>query len=354
MKLEASRVYLDNVYKYFGNVKAVDGITLEIEAGKFYTLLGPSGCGKTTTLRIIAGLEEVTKGKVYIGDEDVTGLLANERDVTMVFQSYALFPHLTVYHNIAYGLKIKGYKDQEIKDMVREILDLMGLSGLENRSPRELSGGQQQRVALARSLVLRPKVILFDEPLSNLDAKLRRRMRGEIKNIQRQFGITAVYVTHDQAEAMSMSDVIVVMSQGKIQQVGDAETLYKRPANKFVADFIGEANLIPAKVKAYSKPTVKVELDGAEVEFDIDKEVAPGTEGVLVLRPEAVKLTKQKKAVEGKVKTSFYIGQVAEYLLDTPWGELSVVDYTMEEGVFPVGEKVGIKIVDRDLYFIPD
>ncbi len=354
MKLEASRVYLDNVYKYFGNVKAVDGVTLEIEAGKFYTLLGPSGCGKTTTLRIIAGLEEVTRGKVYIGDEDVTRLLANERDVTMVFQSYALFPHLTVYHNIAYGLKIKGYKENEVKDMVREILELMGLSGLENRSPRELSGGQQQRVALARSLVLRPKVILFDEPLSNLDAKLRRRMRGEIRNIQRQFGITAVYVTHDQAEAMSMSDVIVVMSQGRIQQVGDAETLYKRPSNKFVADFIGEANLVEAKVKEYKKPEVIVELDGMELSFSIDRELSPDTKGVLVLRPEAIRLTKEKTKVEGKVKTSFYVGQVAEYLLDTPWGELSVVDYTMEEGVFSVGEKVGIKVLNRDLYFIPE
>ncbi len=354
MKLEAGRVYLDNVYKYFGNVKAVNGITLEIEAGKFYTLLGPSGCGKTTTLRIIAGLEEVTKGKVYIGDEDVTRLLANERDVTMVFQSYALFPHLTVYHNIAYGLKVKGYKENEIKDMVREILELMGLSGLENRSPRELSGGQQQRVALARSLVLRPKVILFDEPLSNLDAKLRRKMRGEIRNIQREFGITAVYVTHDQAEAMSMSDVIVVMSGGKIQQIGDAETLYKRPANKFVADFIGEANLVKAKVKEYNNHNITVSLDGMDVSFEIDKEFLPGTEGVLVLRPEAIRLTKEKTNVEGAIKTSFYVGQVAEYLLDTPWGELSVVDYEMKEGVFPKGEKVGIKILDRDLYFISE
>ena len=352
MKIEASRVFLDNVYKYFGNVKAVDGITLEIEAGKFYTLLGPSGCGKTTTLRIIAGLEEVTKGKVYIGNEDVTGLLANERDVTMVFQSYALFPHLTVYHNIAYGLKVKGYKENEIKDMVREILELMGLSGLENRSPKELSGGQQQRVALARSLVLRPKVILFDEPLSNLDAKLRKRMRGEIRNIQQQFGITAVYVTHDQAEAMSMSDVIVVMSQGKIQQIGDAETLYRRPANKFVADFIGEANLVNAKVKEYNKPKIKVELDGAEIEFEIDKEFPEGTEGVLVIRPEAIKITKAKGDVEGTVKSSFYLGQLAEYLIDTPWGELSAIDYIMEEGVFPVGEKVNIKILNKDLYFI--
>ena len=354
MKIEASRVYLDNVYKYFGNVKAVDGITLEIEAGKFYTLLGPSGCGKTTTLRIIAGLEEVTKGRVFIGDDDVTGLLANERDVTMVFQSYALFPHLTVYHNIAYGLKIKGYKEQEIKDMVREILELMGLSGLENRSPRELSGGQQQRVALARSLILRPKVILFDEPLSNLDAKLRRRMRGEIRNIQQQFGITAVYVTHDQSEAMSMSDMIVVMSQGKIQQIGDAETLYRRPANKFVADFIGEANLVKGKVTSYNNGKVKIALEGTEIEFDIDKEFSPGTEGVVVIRPESIRLTKEKTGVEATVKTSFYLGQIAEYLLDSPWGELSVVDYTMEEGVFPAGEKVGIKVLNRDLYFIKE
>lgn len=354
MNLKTARVYLDNVYKYFGSVKAVDGITLEIEAGKFYTLLGPSGCGKTTTLRIIAGLEEVTKGKVYIGDKDVTKLMANERDVTMVFQSYALFPHLTVYNNIAYGLKVKGYKEDEIRKMVKDILELMGLSGLENRSPKELSGGQQQRVALSRSLVLRPKVILFDEPLSNLDTKLRRRMRGEIKNIQKQFGITSIYVTHDQSEAMSISDVIVVMSKGKIQQIGNAETLYKRPANRFVADFIGEANLVHGKVSDISDGKIKVVIDGGEVELKMDKELSPGTEGFLVIRPEAIKITKDKTPIKAKVFSSFYIGQLTEYLLDTLWGEISAVDYSMEEGVFSAGEEVYIKIIDKDLYFIAE
>ena len=355
MNSQAAHVYLKDIYKYFGDVKAVNGINLKIESGKLYTLLGPSGCGKTTTLRIIAGLEEASKGNVYIGDDDVTHLLANERDVTMVFQSYALFPHLTVYHNIAYGLKIKGYKENTIKKMVKDLLEFMGLSGLENRSPRELSGGQQQRVALARSLVLRPKVILFDEPLSNLDAKMRRKMRGEIKNIQRQFGITAVYVTHDQSEALAISDVIVVMSEGKIQQIGDGRTLYKKPANKFVADFIGDANLVPGKVSKVEGYNVEIALNGTSVTLNMDdKKVEVGTDGYLVLRPEAIRLTKEKSDIQAIVKSSFYLGQTAEYFIDTNWGELSVIDYVMEEGVFPQDEKVYLHILPRDLYFISE
>ncbi|RME65887.1 MAG: ABC transporter ATP-binding protein, partial [Caldilineae bacterium] len=233
---------LENLSKVFasrsgsGEVVAVDDVNLDIERGQFVTLLGPSGCGKTTTLRLIAGFEFPTTGRIVLDGEDIADLPPNRRDMAMVFQSYAIFPHLNVFENIAYGLRIKKLSNQEIRRQVATVLELTELTGLENRQPNQLSGGQQQRVALARALVMEPKVLLFDEPLSNLDAKLRVQMRSEIRRIQQELGITSVYVTHDQDEAMVLSDRIVVMNQGRIQQVGSAPEIYRRPANRFVAD----------------------------------------------------------------------------------------------------------------------
>ena len=230
----------------------MDDVTIDIERGQFVTLLGPSGCGKTTTLRLIAGFEFPTHGAIILDGQPIDELPPNRRDMAMVFQSYAIFPHLNVFENIAYGLKIKKLSPAEIKRKVAGVLELTELQGLENRAPNQLSGGQQQRVALARALVMEPKVLLFDEPLSNLDAKLRVQMRSEIRRIQQELGITSVYVTHDQDEAMVLSDQIVIMHKGRVQQTGSAIGIYRRPANRFVADFIGRANFLPVEVLARS------------------------------------------------------------------------------------------------------
>ncbi|WP_048152214.1 ABC transporter ATP-binding protein [Palaeococcus ferrophilus] len=238
-------VRLENVWKIFGEFEAVKDMNLEVKDGEFMILLGPSGCGKTTTLRMIAGLEEPTKGKIYVGDKLVAdpenGLFIppKDRDIAMVFQSYALYPHMTVYDNIAFPLKLRKVPKQEIDQRVREVAEMLGLSELLNRKPRELSGGQRQRVALGRAIVRRPKVFLMDEPLSNLDAKLRVKMRAELKKLQKQLGVTTIYVTHDQVEAMTMGDRVAVINQGVLQQVGSPDEVYSKPANTFVGGFIG-------------------------------------------------------------------------------------------------------------------
>lgn len=239
LRLEAASVRLDSVTKRFGAVVAVDRVTLEIPAGRLVTLLGPSGCGKTTTLRMIAGLEWPTDGRLYIGEEDVTVLPAANRSVTMVFQAYALFPHLTVFENIAYGLNVQHMHKDEIKQKVDKVLSLVHLEGYGDRAPTQLSGGQQQRVALARALIMEPKVLLMDEPLSNLDAKLRVATRVEIKRLLHRFGITAIYVTHDQTEAITLGDRIAVMRAGKIEQLGTYNEIIANPVNAFVAGFLG-------------------------------------------------------------------------------------------------------------------
>jgi len=244
----AAPIKLENVTKRFGkDVTAVDSINLDVTAGSLLTLLGPSGCGKTTILRMIAGLERATEGKIFIDSNDVTKLPANLRDVTMVFQSYALFPHMNVFGNVAYGLEVAKRPKDQIRQEVGEALEMVGLEGLGDRATNALSGGQQQRVALARALVMHPQVLLFDEPLSNLDAKLRKYVREEIRELQQNLGITTVYVTHDQEEALAISDVIVVVNKGKIEQIGSPFELYTQPANKFVADFIGSASFLKAK-----------------------------------------------------------------------------------------------------------
>jgi len=315
-------VKLENVTKKFktpdgGATVAVDNLSLAVETGKFVTLLGPSGCGKTTTLRMIAGFELPNSGRVYLDDNDVTYTPPNKRGLAMVFQSYALFPHLTVAGNVAYSLRIKKINEKEIKEKVKTVLEMVGLSGMENRYPNQLSGGQQQRVALARAIVLHPKVLLFDEPLSNLDAKLREEMRERIRELQQHLRITAIYVTHDQTEAMTMSDVIVVINHGKIEQIGAPAEIYERPANKFVADFIGRVNLLNAKLLKIESRKLKLELMGKIVSAASFS--GAGSAMALAIRPEAVEIYQEplteKTVFPGKVVKTIYLGQHVEYAI---------------------------------------
>ena len=240
--------------KRFGDVAAVDHIDLEVQDGEFFSLLGPSGCGKTTTLRMIGGFEEPTSGLIELQGEDVTWLPAYKRNVNTVFQNYALFPHLTIYENVAFGLRRKGIKDPEVKTRVSEMLELVELPGFERRKPTQISGGQAQRVALARALINKPAVLLLDEPLGALDLKLRKQMQVELKRIQQEVGITFIYVTHDQEEAMTMSDRIAVMNKGRYEQLGDPESLYERPSTRFVAGFLGISNLLPGQGRGHGRP----------------------------------------------------------------------------------------------------
>ncbi len=255
-------VEFKNVTKAYGEVKAVRNLSFTIDHGKLVTLLGPSGCGKTTTLRLIAGLEMVTEGNVFIGDKEVTRISASDRDVSMVFQSYALFPHMTVIQNVSYGLTMSRLSKEEVSEKAQDGLNLVGLTDFSKRFPSELSGGQQQRVAVARALVLEPEVLLFDEPLSNLDAKLRRRVREEIRELQQELGLTTVYVTHDQEEALAVSDRIIVMNDAIIAQEGTPRQLYEEPENLFVSDFIGDANLVKAKILSIENDEAEVNIGG--------------------------------------------------------------------------------------------
>jgi iron(III) transport system ATP-binding protein len=312
--MKAAPIRLEQVTKRFGReVVAVDKVMLEVEPGTLLTLLGPSGCGKTTTLRMIAGLERASEGKIFIDNEDVTNLPANLRDVTMVFQSYALFPHMNVFENVAYGLKVARRPQEEVKQRVLEALAMVGLEGLENRATNALSGGQQQRVALARALVLQPKVLLFDEPLSNLDAKLRHRVREEIRDLQQRLGITSVYVTHDQEEALAISDVIVVMNKGRIEQVGSPLELYTQPSNRFVADFIGSASFLNGH---YDGETVTV----GDYRFRHQQAIPAGDVTVMV-RPEAVVLAAHE-GLSAQVQSSSYLGAETDFLFETVAGEI--------------------------------
>jgi len=343
---EAARVGLEEITKRFGPVAAVDRVSLEIPAGKLVTLLGPSGCGKTTTLRMIAGLERPSSGRVFIGDEDVTPLPAANRSVTMVFQAYALFPHLSVFENIAYGLRVQRRPEDEIRRRVGEVLALVGLPGLEGRSPAHLSGGQQQRVALARALVMQPKVLLFDEPLSNLDAKLRKRVRADIRILQQELGITSVYVTHDQAEALAISDIVVVMNQGCIEQIGTPGDLYRRPASRFVADFIGEANLLPAAVE-----DGMVRVGSYRFHFR-QSGITPGA-ATLMARPEAIRVGAAGDGLPGRIRSAFFMGTFADYIIETEVGEVSVADASSVDDMHAVGAPVRLQFAPSGLYLLP-
>ncbi len=345
-QFHAIPVRLERVTKRFGAIVAVDDVTLEILPGKLVTLLGPSGCGKTTTLRMIAGLEHPTAGRVFIGGEDVTPLPASTRSVTMVFQSYALFPHLTVFENIAYGLRIMKASAAQVTQKVDQVLALVGLSGVGPRFPAHLSGGQQQRVALARALVMEPKVLLFDEPLSNLDAKLRKRVRAEIRELQQRLGITSIYVTHDQAEALALSDVIVVMNAGKVEQVGTPVELYRRPATPFVANFIGEANLLPGR---YDGSRVAV----GSYAFPFRQEGVGAGPVTVMARPEAVAVGTDGDGLPGRVRSAFFMGMTVEYLVDTAVGELNVTEPLAGRGALRVGTEVRLQFKETGLYLLP-
>jgi spermidine/putrescine transport system ATP-binding protein len=313
-------VRLDDVTKRFENVVAVDGLTLEVPHGSFFALLGPSGCGKTTTLRMIGGFEEPSEGTIFLGDSDVTGLPPYRRDVNTVFQSYALFPHLSIFENVAFGLRRRGVKGQDLRKQVTRILELVQLAGFERRKPRQLSGGQQQRIALARALVNSPRVLLLDEPLGALDLKLRKEMQLFIKALQHDLGITFIHVTHDQEEAMTMADSIAVMNAGHIEQLGSPDELYERPNTPFVARFLGVSNLLGGE--AAGDGTVRLS-DGTIVR-------APASSGrrgkvAVGIRPEKIRLgAGEDNSLAGEVRERAYIGVSTQYIMDTAHGPITV------------------------------
>jgi spermidine/putrescine transport system ATP-binding protein len=320
-------VRLDNVVKRFDDTVAVDGISLEIPHGSFFALLGPSGCGKTTTLRMIGGFEEPSEGAIYLGEQDVVGTPPYKRDVNTVFQSYALFPHMSVFDNVAFGLERRGVDKAERRGRVLEILELVDLAGRENRKPKQLSGGQQQRVALARALVNNPRVLLLDEPLGALDLKLRKQMQLELKRIQGEIGITFVHVTHDQEEAMTMADAIAVMNLGKIEQLGSPTELYERPHTAFVANFLGTSNLLEGSVEGPRSVRLG---DGTLVEVDTGGASGQVAVGV---RPEKVRLgAGLPNRLSGRVKESAYIGVATQIVVTTAVGDVSVFHQNSETG----------------------
>jgi iron(III) transport system ATP-binding protein len=312
-------IVFERVTKAFGTVRAVDDVSFAFPRGALVTLLGPSGCGKTTTLRLVAGLELPSEGRIAIEDRDVTRLAAAERRIAMVFQSYALFPHLNVLENVAYGLLVNGARKAAAEADALAMLRTLGLEGLGGRLPSELSGGQQQRVAVARALVLRPKVLLFDEPLSNLDARLRRRVREDIRDLQKRLGLSVVYVTHDQQEALAVSDLVCVMRAGRIAQMGTPAELYDDPADAFVADFMGEANVLEGEVLGPGQVAL-----GATSLRTTMRDHPPGPAQIAV-RPEAVTLTATGEGLPGRVQRAAFLGQVREYEVETAAGTLFVV-----------------------------
>ena len=335
---EPKGVRLSHISKIYTDPKtgkqfyAVKDTNLEIAPGSFVTLLGPSGCGKTTTLRMIAGFESPDEGDIILGDENINALPPNKRDTAMVFQSYALFPHYNVYDNVAYGLKLRGFSAGEIKKKVSEILSLVELTGMESRATNQLSGGQQQRVALARALVVEPGVLLFDEPLSNLDAKLRVSMRTEIRKIQKKIGITAIYVTHDQAEAMSISDQIIIMNHGEVAQMGSPREIYYHPTDRFVADFIGEANFLEAEVREKNGEHAVVCVDGHTITVSDHSKSAVGELATMVIRPEAASLA-DSGLLPCRVIVSTFMGSYQYYQAECGGKTVEVTDYN------PIGRK---------------
>lgn len=332
-------------------VKAVDNVNLDIQPGEFVTLLGPSGCGKTTILRMVAGFETLTEGEIYIGKENVARLTPDKRDTALVFQNYALFPHMNVYDNIAYGLKIQKLPKKEVTRRVDKILQLMKMEDFADRVPSQMSGGQQQRVSLARALVMEPGVLLFDEPLSNLDAKLRVHMRDEIRKIQQEVGITSLYVTHDQSEAMGLSDKVVIMKDGLIQQVGSPREIYQKPANAFVAGFIGKANIVESKIVAVENKSYTIAIGEAKYHVESDKSYSVGESVDLVIRPESISI--EKEDLKAVVTKSMFMGETHEYEVD--WnGKTLQINQSNPFGkkVFKVGDEVSFGFEERSIHLL--
>jgi len=314
------RIAVENLTKRFGSQAAVSEVSLSVEEGEMFTLLGPSGCGKTTLLRLLAGFYTPDAGIIRFGDRVVNAVPPHERGIGMVFQNYALWPHMTVAENVSYGLKLRKVSPSDMAARVGGVLEKVGLTGLGERYPGQLSGGQQQRVALARALVLNPQMLLLDEPLSNLDAKIRVQVRAEIRKLQKELAITAVYVTHDQEEALAMSDRIAVFSLGKTCQVGPPKALYERPANRFVADFIGINNLVDGTVRSVAGPGLRAETTLGEIAAIHDGRLRPGDRCVICIRPENIALNDQpggeKNHFTGKISLASYLGNTLRYDVD--------------------------------------
>ncbi|MBI1774208.1 MAG: ABC transporter ATP-binding protein [Proteobacteria bacterium] len=338
-----------------GDIPAVRDVDLEVRPGELLTLLGPSGCGKTTTLRMIAGFQEPTSGQIFIGEREVTHVPVNKRDIGFVFQSYALFPHLSVFENVAYGLRVRGMSGSEVRAAVTDVLALVGLEGFDRRQPSELSGGQQQRVALARAIIIRPRVLLFDEPLSNLDAKLRVEMRTEIQRLQGTLGITTLYVTHDQEEAMAISDRIAVMQDGSIAQLGTAEELYRRPASTFVAGFLGRANILYGVVREVVGNRMTLDVGGTMMRFKSPFSYTPGTKLGVVIRPEAISLGPSDESVSAEVVSRVYLGDKVEYVVRLAGQMLQVVRSDPPEAeIFAPGQDVSLSLPSEGVQLLSD
>ena len=348
MSKEKKGVRLDHISKIYQDPKtgkdfyAVKDTSLTIEPGSFVTLLGPSGCGKTTTLRMIAGFESPDEGEIFLGSEAINALTPNKRDTAMVFQSYALLPHYNVFDNVAYGLKLRKVPAAEIKERVMKILDLVELTGMEGRMTNQLSGGQQQRVALARALVIEPSVLLFDEPLSNLDAKLRVSMRTEIRRIQQEVGITAIYVTHDQSEAMALSDNIIIMNKGVVAQMGSPQEIYYHPNSEFVADFIGEANFLKGKLEKLDGDHAVLNVEGSSTRVPAKVGMTQGTEYIVVLRPESA-ILKDAGGLPCEVILSCFMGSYQNYHVKVGNTLVKLTDYNPKnKRIYQVGERCSL------------
>jgi iron(III) transport system ATP-binding protein len=356
-------IQLKNIVKRFGTLEAVSHVSLEIRDGELFTLLGPSGCGKTTILRLIGGFHRPDEGEVYFGERAVSGIPPYERNIGMVFQNYALWPHMTVFENIAYGLKLKKFSRDDISSEVLHALKLVNLAGLEKRYPGQLSGGQQQRVALARALVLNPDVLLLDEPLSNLDAKIRLQVRAEIRKLQKDLGITTIYVTHDQEEALTLSDRIAVVDHGKLQQIGSPRDLYAKPENPFVADFIGINNLIPGEVREIQERdrAMKVQTDVGSMVCTLEWPFKPGDRCMISVRPETASISQAEEkqeevnVISGTVSFASYIGNTIRYDVEIQSGKIFKVDIQNPwyHQVLPLGEKVLVTFPQQITLGIP-
>jgi spermidine/putrescine transport system ATP-binding protein len=358
-------VRLVDVVKKFGDQVAVDRINLEVRDGEFFSLLGPSGCGKTTTLRMIGGFEQPTSGLIELQGQDVTWLPPFKRNVNTVFQNYALFPHLSIFENVAFGLRRKRIKGSELKRRVTDMLDLVELPGYEQRKPTQISGGQAQRVALARALINRPAVLLLDEPLGALDLKLRKQMQVELKRIQQEVGITFIYVTHDQEEAMTMSDRIAVMNKGHYEQLGDPESLYERPLTRFVAGFLGVSNLLPAKILGtdgdYARATLR-----DDTAIRVPRALLDGqAQASIGVRPEKIRLSEPDKdgpaghnRLIGVVRDASYVGVSTQYIVEAPSGTLTVYEQNVERAtrseLWARGDRVQVTWSPDHSFVVPE
>ncbi len=356
-------VHLEHISKQFGSIVAVEDVSLDVKEGEFFTLLGPSGCGKTTTLRMIAGFYKPDKGDLFFNKSRINDIPPHKHDTGMVFQNYALWPHMTIYANVAFGLQMRKLPREDINKRVKDILKLVGMKGMEKRSPGQLSGGQQQRVALARALVIEPQVLLLDEPLSNLDAKLRVDMRTEIRRIQKELSITSIYVTHDQEEGLSISDRIAIMNEGRLIQVGPPRMIYEHPTNKFVAEFIGSTNFLKGTITSLEGQNVTLETEfGIIIAHARKDQTLTVNQNVLCsVRPEALRFvteqqTKYNNAIVGTITHITYLGELIRYqLLNDETGQVFNAGVQNIGGihVFKGGEKVTATFSAEDAHLIP-